>query len=63
MHSFENLVETEEGIVETPKAKPQKKLLVKSILGGAAAVGLLFMFLHLRFVFDSFFRLSGISDP
>ncbi|KAK7318385.1 hypothetical protein RJT34_03084 [Clitoria ternatea] len=46
--SLENLLGTEEGGMEIPKARPQKKLLLKSFLGGAAAVGLLFMFLHLR---------------
>ncbi|XP_073225936.1 uncharacterized protein [Cicer arietinum] len=51
MHSFDNLVETEEGCVEISKSKLQKKLLLRSVLGGATAVGLLFMFLHLRFVF------------
>ncbi|XP_020227550.1 uncharacterized protein LOC109808814 isoform X2 [Cajanus cajan] len=46
---LENLVGTEEGGIQIiPKAKPQKKLLLKSVLGGAAAVGLLFMILHLR---------------
>ncbi|XP_061369877.1 uncharacterized protein LOC133312655 isoform X2 [Gastrolobium bilobum] len=48
VHSLENLVETEERDIEIPKGKPQKKLLLRSVVGGAAAVGLLFMFLHLR---------------
>ncbi|KAJ1387774.1 CH domain superfamily [Sesbania bispinosa] len=48
VHTLENLVETEEGTIEIPKEKPQKKLLLKSVLGGATAVGLLFMFLQLR---------------
>ncbi|KAL2342864.1 hypothetical protein Fmac_004149 [Flemingia macrophylla] len=48
MQFLENLVGREEGAMEIPKAKPQKKLLLKSILGGATAVGLLFMILHLR---------------
>ncbi|CAJ2676762.1 unnamed protein product [Trifolium pratense] len=46
VHSSEYLVEIEG--VEIPKSKPQKKLLLRSVLGGATAVGLLFMFLHLR---------------
>ncbi|RDX82648.1 Protein OPAQUE10, partial [Mucuna pruriens] len=48
VHFLENLVGREEGGIEMPKAKPQKKLLLRSVLGGAAAVGLLFMILHLR---------------
>lgn len=40
--------EDEGGCIEISKAKPQKKLLLRSVLGGAAAVGLLFMVLHLR---------------
>ncbi|KAJ1405004.1 CH domain superfamily [Sesbania bispinosa] len=48
VHTLENLVETEEGAIEIPKVKPLKKLLLKSVLGGATAVGLLFMFLQLR---------------
>ncbi|KAL1326743.1 uncharacterized protein LOC107630904 isoform X1 [Arachis ipaensis] len=58
-HSFDNLDEKEEKIAEISKSKPRKKLILKSVFGGATAVGLLFLFLHLRFVFDSFFRLSG----
>ncbi|MED6192025.1 hypothetical protein PIB30_006169 [Stylosanthes scabra] len=46
--SFGNLDEREVRIVETAKAKPRKKLILKSVFGGATAVGLLFMFLHLR---------------
>ncbi|KAK7399325.1 hypothetical protein VNO78_10507 [Psophocarpus tetragonolobus] len=48
LHFLENLVGTEERSIELPKAKHQKKLLLRSVLGGAAAVGLLFMILHLR---------------
>ncbi|TKY60487.1 hypothetical protein E2542_SST17586 [Spatholobus suberectus] len=48
VHILENLVGTEEGGIEIQKAKPQKKILIRSVLGGAAAVGLLFMILHLR---------------
>ncbi|KAK7358756.1 hypothetical protein VNO77_00694 [Canavalia gladiata] len=44
----ENLVEAEEGNTESPKGKSQKRLLLRSVLGGAAAFGLLFMILHLR---------------
>ncbi|XP_058731133.1 uncharacterized protein LOC131602925 isoform X2 [Vicia villosa] len=40
--------ETEDGGIEIPKSKSQKKLLLRSVLGGATAVGLLFMFLNLR---------------
>lgn len=56
MHSLE----TEGGSVEIPKLKPKKKQLLITVMGGAAAAGLLFMFLHLRFVqsLDLFFRLS-----
>ncbi|KAE9602746.1 putative calponin domain-containing protein [Lupinus albus] len=47
VHSLENLVETEsEGSIEIPKGKPHTKLLIKSVLGGAATVGLFFMFLN-----------------
>ncbi|MED6168177.1 hypothetical protein PIB30_009394 [Stylosanthes scabra] len=46
--SFDKLDEREVRIVETAKAKPRKKLILKSVFGGATAVGLLFMFLHLR---------------
>ncbi|CAJ1937703.1 unnamed protein product [Sphenostylis stenocarpa] len=49
---LENLVVTEEGSEEIPEAKPQKKQLLRSVLGGAAAVGLLFMILHLSLSFD-----------
>ncbi|BAT73207.1 Protein OPAQUE10-like protein [Vigna angularis] len=45
---LENVVGTKEGGEEIPKEKPQKKKLLRSVLGGAAAVGLLFMILHLR---------------
>lgn len=62
IHHLENLVVKEEGALEIPKEKPQKKLLLRSVLGGAAAAGLLFMYLHLRFVFDTLFRLSGNLD-
>lgn len=55
MHTLEYLHETEERDIEIPKSKPQKKLLLRSVLGGATAVGLLFMFLHLRFVFGPIF--------
>ncbi|CAK8579048.1 unnamed protein product [Lathyrus sativus] len=48
VHSLEYIVETEEGRIEIPKSKSQKKLLLRSVLGGATAVGLLFMFLNLR---------------
>ncbi|KAG5029863.1 hypothetical protein JHK87_013377 [Glycine soja] len=48
VHIFENLAGTEEEGKEIPKAKPQKRLLLRSVLGGAAAVGLLFMIMHLR---------------
>ncbi|KAK2438885.1 hypothetical protein QL285_023611 [Trifolium repens] len=48
VHSLEYLVETKEDGVEIAKSKPQKKLLLRSVLGGATAVGLLFMFLQLR---------------
>ncbi|GAU25428.1 hypothetical protein TSUD_70810 [Trifolium subterraneum] len=48
VHSLEYLVETEDDGVKIPKPKPQKKLLLRSVLGGATAVGLLFIFLHLR---------------
>jgi len=54
VHFLENLVGTEERGEEKPKEKPQKKQLLRSVLGGAAAVGLLFMILHLRFVFGPF---------
>jgi hypothetical protein len=50
VHSLEYLVETKEDGVEIPKSKPRKKLLLRSVFGGATAIGLLFMFLHLRFV-------------
>ncbi|CAI8619234.1 unnamed protein product [Vicia faba] len=40
--------ETEEGEIEIPKSESQKKLLLRSVLGGATAVGLLFMFLNRR---------------
>ena len=61
MHIFENLAGTEEEGKEIPKAKPQKRLLLRSVLGGAAAVGLLFMIMHLRFVFDPLF-VPGSAD-
>lgn len=41
-------LETEGGSVEIPKLKPKKKQLLITVMGGAAAAGLLFMFLHLR---------------
>ncbi|KAG4998884.1 hypothetical protein JHK87_019956 [Glycine soja] len=47
-HFLENFAGTEEGDKEITKAKPQKRLLLRSVLGGAAAVGLLFMIMHLR---------------
>ena len=58
---MENLVE-KEGAKETPKEKPKKKLILRSVLGGAAAVGLLFIYLHRRFVFKPCFRLSANVD-
>ncbi|XP_027919462.1 uncharacterized protein LOC114178001 isoform X2 [Vigna unguiculata] len=48
VHFLETLLGTEEGGEEIPKEKLQKKKLLRSVLGGAAAVGLLFMILQLR---------------
>ncbi|WVZ23972.1 hypothetical protein V8G54_002516 [Vigna mungo] len=48
VHFLDDVVRTKEGGEEIPKEKPQKKKLLRSVLGGAAAVGLLFMILHLR---------------
>ncbi|CAL5214657.1 unnamed protein product [Lathyrus oleraceus] len=45
---IEEEVKPEEDRIEIPKSKSQKKLLLRSVLGGATAVGLLFMFLNLR---------------
>ncbi|XP_027340115.1 uncharacterized protein LOC113853735 isoform X2 [Abrus precatorius] len=46
--SLHSLEKTDVGAIEIPKEKTQKRLLLRSVLGGAAAVGLLVMVLHLR---------------
>ncbi|XP_019458378.1 PREDICTED: uncharacterized protein LOC109358536 isoform X1 [Lupinus angustifolius] len=49
VHSLENLVETEsEGSREIPKGKPNTNLVIKSVLGGAATVGLFLVFMNRR---------------
>ncbi|CAL0306694.1 unnamed protein product [Lupinus luteus] len=49
VHSLESLVETEsEGSIEIPKGKPHTNLVIKSVLGGAATVGLFLVFLNRR---------------
>lgn len=62
MHFLVDFVETEDEGIEIPKLKPKKKLLLRSVLGGATAVGLLFMVLHLRFVFRSVLRRPDYAD-
>ncbi|XP_028785099.1 uncharacterized protein LOC114741009 [Neltuma alba] len=44
----DNLAQKTEESVERPRGKPQNNLMLKSVLGGTAAVGMLVMFLHFR---------------
>ncbi|KAF7834100.1 MACPF domain-containing protein [Senna tora] len=46
--SVDNSVETKEASIERPSSKLQNTILLKSVLGGTAAFGVLFMFLQLR---------------
>lgn len=47
--AVEDFEATNDASVGTPKGKPQKRQLLKSLVGGTAAFGLLFLFLHFRF--------------
>ncbi|KAJ7957105.1 Opaque endosperm10 [Quillaja saponaria] len=46
--SVDNSDETVEPEIEVPKGKPHKRLLLKSVVGGTAAFGLIYLLLHLR---------------
>ncbi|XP_035547395.1 uncharacterized protein LOC109007107 isoform X2 [Juglans regia] len=46
--AVEDLDRMKHASVGTPESKPHKRLLLKSVLGGTAAFGLLFLLFHLR---------------
>lgn len=52
-------VETKQTSIERPRSKPQHMLLLKSVLGGTAAIGMLFMVLQLRFLSHAYW---GVWD-
>ncbi|KAK4256847.1 hypothetical protein QN277_006517 [Acacia crassicarpa] len=54
--SADNLTKKTEESIGIPRTKPQNNIMLKSVLGGTAAVGMLVMFLHFR-------RSGGEKDP